>query len=143
VNEEVLRSWRVGSTRQAIVDFVSHICGEEGSIPVPAEERVAVFDNDGTVWCENPTPIQLDFILRRLAEMAAEQPELSAQQPRKVASLLEFTQHPTSRPSGCSSSMTTQIGSSTAPRGLSERSDKPKQTRGRWSACRTTGRRCF
>jgi hypothetical protein len=41
---------------------------------------------------------------------------------------------PTSRPSGCSSSRTTQIGSSTTPRGLSERSDKPQQTGGRWSA---------
>jgi hypothetical protein len=48
VNEEVLRSWRAGPTRQAIVDFVSHTCGEDGSVPVPAEERVAVFDNDGT-----------------------------------------------------------------------------------------------
>ena len=37
---------------------------------MPTEERVAVFDNDGTLWCEKPMPIQLDFILRRLFEMA-------------------------------------------------------------------------
>ena len=37
------------------------------SAGVPAEERVAVFDNDGTLWCEKPMPIQADFILRRLS----------------------------------------------------------------------------
>jgi hypothetical protein len=37
---------------------------------VPVRERVTVFDNDGTLWCEKPMPIRLDFILRRLAEMA-------------------------------------------------------------------------
>ena len=90
VNEEVLRSWRAGPSRQAIVDFVSHTCGEDGSDPVPPEERVAVFDNDGTLWCEKPMPIQLDFILRRLAEMAAERPELSAQQPWKAVTERDY-----------------------------------------------------
>ena len=37
---------------------------------VSAEERVAVFGNDGTLWCEKPMPVQADFILRRLSEMA-------------------------------------------------------------------------
>ena len=41
-----------------------------GSIPVPVEERVAVFDNDGTLLCKKPAPIQLYFVLGRLAEMA-------------------------------------------------------------------------
>jgi phosphoglycolate phosphatase-like HAD superfamily hydrolase len=52
---------------------------------VPVEERVAVFDNDGTLWCEQPMPIQLDFILRRLVEMAQAQPELRERQPWKAA----------------------------------------------------------
>ena len=52
---------------------------------VPPEERVAVFDNDGTLWCEKPVPIQLDFILRRLAEMVGEDPELRDRQPWKAA----------------------------------------------------------
>ena len=39
------------------------------------EERVAVFDNDGTLWCEKPMPIQLDFILRRFAEMPDADPD--------------------------------------------------------------------
>jgi phosphoserine phosphatase len=52
---------------------------------VPLDERVAVFDNDGTLWCEKPMPIQLDFILRRLVEMAATKPELQERQPWKAA----------------------------------------------------------
>jgi phosphoglycolate phosphatase-like HAD superfamily hydrolase len=80
----VLPEWRDSAAKQAIVDFVRRVSGTDGSIPVPVEERVAVFDNDGTLWCEKPMPIQLDFILRRLAEMAAAQPELRARQPWKA-----------------------------------------------------------
>ena len=53
---------------------------------MPVEERIAIFDNDGTLWSEKPMPIQLDFILRRLAEMAAAQPELCERQPWKAVS---------------------------------------------------------
>ena len=70
---EELPSWRDGPAKQAIMNFVARTCGEDGSTAVPPEERVAVFDNDGTLWCERPMPIQLDFILRRLAEMTAAQ----------------------------------------------------------------------
>ena len=52
---------------------------------VPVEERVAVFDNDGTLWCEKPMPIQLDFILRRLVAMAEADPELRERQPWQAA----------------------------------------------------------
>src|SRR5213082_1942384 len=75
-----LKKWREGPAKQAILDFVA-ACES-----VPVEERVAVFDNDGTLWCEKPMPIQLDFILRRLAEMAAAQPELCERQPWKAVS---------------------------------------------------------
>jgi phosphoserine phosphatase len=84
VSTDALPSWNDRPSRQAIVDFVQRVCGHDGSVPVPAEERVAVFDNDGTLWCEKPMPIQLDFILRRLAEMAKAQPELCARQPWKA-----------------------------------------------------------
>jgi hypothetical protein len=47
---------------------------EQAVSDVPVEERVAVFDNDGTLWCEKPLPIQADFILRRLYEMAQVDP---------------------------------------------------------------------
>ncbi len=74
-----LTSWREGATRQAILDFVAR------AKEVPIEERVAVFDNDGTLWCEKPMPIQLDFILRRLVEMAEADPELRKRQPWQAA----------------------------------------------------------
>jgi phosphoserine phosphatase len=79
-----LTSWRDGAAKQAIFDFVSRVCGD-GSDHVPVEERVAVFDNDGTLWCEKPLPIQADFILRRLAAMAEADPELRERQPWKAA----------------------------------------------------------
>ena len=85
MTDELLPSWRDGPAKRAICDFVRRTCGEDGSDAVPVEERVAVFDNDGTLWCEKPMPIQLDFILRRLVEMAEAQPELRERQPWKAA----------------------------------------------------------
>jgi phosphoglycolate phosphatase-like HAD superfamily hydrolase len=78
---EVLSSWNDGAARRAIIDFVEDVCGVDG---VPVEERIAVFDNDGTLWCEKPMPIQLDFILRRIAAMAAADPALVERQPWKA-----------------------------------------------------------
>ena len=80
-----LSSWRDGPAKQAIVTFVARVCGEDGSEPVPVADRLAVFDNDGTLWCEKPMPIQLDFILRRLVEMAEADPALRERQPWKAA----------------------------------------------------------
>ena len=74
-----LPSWNDGGARRAIEEFV------QDSGAVPADERVAVFDNDGTLWCEKPMPIQLDFILRRLVEMAEAKPELRDRHPWKAA----------------------------------------------------------
>jgi hypothetical protein len=81
-----LSSWRDGPTKRAILDFVAAASGEDGSEPVAPEERVAVFDNDGTLWCEKPVPIQMDFILRRFVEMARADPSLCERQPWKAAS---------------------------------------------------------
>ena len=77
---EVLASWNDCAARQAIVAFV-----ERAVSHVPVEQRVAVFDNDGTLWCEKPLPIQADFILRRLSEMAHADPQLRERQPWKAA----------------------------------------------------------
>ena len=76
-----LTSWKDGAARRAIVDFVERTAAEG----VPVEERLAVFDNDGTLWCEKPMPIQADFILRRLSEMAEADPDLRGRQPWKAA----------------------------------------------------------
>ena len=80
-----LASWRDTATREAIVDFVQAVTSEGETSYVPPEERVAVFDNDGTLWCEKPLPIQADFILRRLYEMAEADPALRERQPWKAA----------------------------------------------------------
>jgi phosphoglycolate phosphatase-like HAD superfamily hydrolase len=78
---EVLTSWNAGAAKQAVIDFVLRTIASG----VPVEERIAVFDNDGTLWCEKPMPIQADFILRRLYEMAQADPELRDRQPWKAA----------------------------------------------------------
>src|SRR3954447_14201144 len=82
---EPLATWRDGPAKQAVLDFVQRTCGADGSAAVPVEERVAVFDNDGTLWCEKPAPIQLFFILRRLVEMVEANPQLRERQPWKAA----------------------------------------------------------
>ena len=82
---EPLLSWNEGNAKRDIVSFVERACDESSAEAVPIAERVAVFDNDGTLWCEKPMPIQADFILRRLFEMAEADPELRGRQPWKAA----------------------------------------------------------
>jgi phosphoglycolate phosphatase-like HAD superfamily hydrolase len=84
--QEALQGWREGAAKRAVVAFVERVV----SAGVPLEERVAVFDNDGTLWCEKPMPIQADFILRRLAEMAEADPDLRARQPWQAAYERDF-----------------------------------------------------
>src|SRR5215217_7244409 len=73
-----LAAWRDTPARHAIEAFV------DAARELPVEERVAVFDNDGTLWCEQPMPIQFDFSLRRLAEMAEADETLRDRQPWKA-----------------------------------------------------------
>ncbi len=75
-----LSSWNDTATRQAITSFV-----EAATRDVPPEERIATFDNDGTLWSEKPIPIQLDFTLFRMAELATVDPSLAQVQPFKSA----------------------------------------------------------
>jgi hypothetical protein len=82
---EPLASWQDGAARDAVIAFVERVLGRDGAEPVPVSDRVAVFDNDGTLWCEKPMPIQLDFILRRLVAMAEADPALRDRQPWKAA----------------------------------------------------------
>jgi hypothetical protein len=77
----VLTGWNDGAAKRAVVEFVERTVSDA----VPVDERVAVFDNDGTLWCEKPMPIQADFILRRLYEMAEADPKLRGRQPWKAA----------------------------------------------------------
>jgi phosphoserine phosphatase len=85
VADALLSSWFDTATRAAIVDFVDEATEEGGTGFVPPAERVAVFDNDGTLWSEKPIPIQLDFTLYRMAELADADEKLRQQQPYKAA----------------------------------------------------------
>jgi phosphoserine phosphatase len=79
-----LPSWRDGKARQSILDFVATVTreGSPGFVPVP--QRVATFDNDGTLWCEHPMYVQLAFALDQVKAMAPEHPEWKKKQPFKA-----------------------------------------------------------
>ncbi|WP_260406654.1 HAD family phosphatase [Microbacterium sp. G2-8] len=78
-----LRSWRDTATRRAIEDFVESVVSGPGA--VPEEERVAVFDNDGTLWSEKPMPTQLHYVVDRWRTTAEDSPALAEQQPYRAA----------------------------------------------------------
>jgi hypothetical protein len=80
-----LPSWRDGKARAAIDRFVERVTDERSPDHVPPAERIAVFDNDGTLWCEKPMPVELVFILERFREMVAADPSLAERQPWKAA----------------------------------------------------------
>jgi hypothetical protein len=80
-----LACWVEGPAKSAIVDFVGRVSAEGGPDFIAPEARIAVFDNDGTLWCEKPMYIQLDFLLRRFQEQAEADPSLRDQQPYKAA----------------------------------------------------------
>ena len=82
---DTLRSWSEGATKSAITDFVARVTEEGGPDYVEPAARVAVFDNDGTLWTEKPLVIQLDFTIRRFRELAESDPSLQDQQPYKAA----------------------------------------------------------
>ncbi len=78
MTDKPLASWNDTPTRDAILRFVT-------SVSVPPAERVAVFDNDGTLWCEKPMPVELVFILHRLAAMAEQDASLRERDPWRAA----------------------------------------------------------
>jgi phosphoglycolate phosphatase-like HAD superfamily hydrolase len=80
-----LASWNDGATKSAITDFVARVSEEGGPDYVEPAARVAVFDNDGTLWTEKPLVIQLDFTIRRFRELAEDDPALRTQQPYQAA----------------------------------------------------------
>jgi phosphoserine phosphatase len=87
---DTLKSWNDTPKRRAIVEFVESVTSEDSPHYLATPERVAVFDNDGTLWCEKPMPIELGFILRRFAEMAEKDPSLRDRQPWKAACEQDF-----------------------------------------------------
>jgi phosphoserine phosphatase len=79
-----LPSWKQSTTSDAIIEFVRQVTDVGGPNFVRPQDRVAVFDNDGTLWCEKPMPIQADYLLRRLGEMVEADPSLAGHQPWKA-----------------------------------------------------------
>jgi hypothetical protein len=80
-----LPSWSETGARQHIVDFVSRVTSENSTDFVLPEERIAVFDNDGTLWCEQPAYVQAVFLLDRLRALAPQHPNWKTQQPYAAA----------------------------------------------------------
>jgi len=79
----VLPSWNDSPGKQAIVDFVARATKEGGPDFVAPAERIAVFDNDGTLWSEQPMYVQLQFALDRVKALAPQHPEWKEQEPFK------------------------------------------------------------
>lgn len=86
-----LALWNNTAVRQTIQAFVTNVTDRNHPDYVPPEARIAVFDNDGTLWCEKPVYIQLDFILRRWVEMVDENPALAQEQPWKTAVARDYS----------------------------------------------------
>jgi phosphoserine phosphatase len=79
-----LSSWNDGPAKKAILEFVAAVTNENGKDYVPAEERIAVFDNDGTLWVEYPMYTQVLFALDRVKKLAPQHPEWKTKQPFKA-----------------------------------------------------------
>ena len=80
-----LPSWNDGPTKKSIVDFVTKVTEPESGDYVSPQDRIATFDNDGTLWIEQPMYVQLAFALDRVKQLAPEHPEWKDTQPFKAA----------------------------------------------------------
>ena len=69
-----LPSWNDGKAKQSVIDFVKRVTTKGGKEFVPVAERIAVFDNDGTLWAEQPMYFQLAFALDRVKVLASQHP---------------------------------------------------------------------
>ena len=81
---EPLPSWQDGNAKAAIIDFVEQVTQEGGPQFVPPADRIAVFDNDGTLWSEKPVYFQLLFAIDRVKALAAKNPDWKDRQPFKA-----------------------------------------------------------
>ena len=81
--QQLLPSWNDGPAKQAIVEFVAAVTYEKGMDYVQPAERIAVFDNDGTLWVEYPMYTQALFAFDRVKKLAPQHPEWKTQQPFK------------------------------------------------------------
>lgn len=78
-----LPSWNEGGSKQAILEFVKKSVDSKSKDFIPVADRIACFDNDGTLWTEAPLPFQLYFMIDRIKAMEPQHPEWKEQQPYK------------------------------------------------------------
>ena len=78
-----LPSWNGCPAKQAMLDFVARVTNERGDDFVAVNERVAVFDNDGTLWSEMPVPVQAFFVDDQIKALAPKHPEWQTTEPFK------------------------------------------------------------
>jgi len=79
-----LRLWNEGPVRSALLEFVARVTCEGATDYVPPAERIATFDNDGTLWCEQPLQVQIFFTFDRVRQLARQDPGLAQRQPFKA-----------------------------------------------------------
>jgi hypothetical protein len=79
-----LPSWNDSTSKKSIVDFVTTVTQEGGTNFVPVSERIATFDNDGTLWAEQPVYVQVAFAFDRVKALSSQHPEWKQQQPFKA-----------------------------------------------------------
>lgn len=79
-----LPSWNDGAVKKSITDFVARVTAQDSADFVPAAERIATFDNDGTLWCEQPIYFQFAFAMDRVRALAPKNPQWKTKQPFKA-----------------------------------------------------------
>jgi hypothetical protein len=80
----VLPSWQEGATKQSIINFVTKTTTQGSADFIPVADRIACFDNDGTLWSEQPMYFQLAFAIYQINKTALQHPEWKQQQPFKA-----------------------------------------------------------
>lgn len=83
--DDPLPSWREDTSKRSIVNFVTRVTEQDGPDYVKPAQRIAVFDNDGTLWSEKPVYFQLQFAIDRVKQLASQHPEWKAEQPFQAA----------------------------------------------------------
>ena len=81
LSADPLPSWNDGPAKRSIIDFVVRVTTEGSPSFVSVPERIATFDNDGTLWCEQPAPVQAYFALDRVRALAPQHPHWQTQEP--------------------------------------------------------------
>ena len=82
--EQLLATWNEGAAKSQILDLVARVTKPGGADFLPPAERVATFDNDGTLWCEQPLPVQAFFLIDRVKALADKDATIKERQPFKA-----------------------------------------------------------